>query len=330
MDILKSFEKQIYSVNENNFEDIALAVFRVQAIHNDVYRRFLEALGVNKDKIRSLLEIPFLPISLFKTGDLKTGSWIPERVFSSSGTTGQITSRHALMSSSFYHQHAVRCFEQFFGPITGYHFFALLPSYLERSDSSLVAMMQHFITSSQSSKSGFYLNNTDQLIRDVDAVRSDNRKTIVWGVTFALLDLAEKQSVDLGHCIVFETGGMKGRRKEITRFELHQVLCEGFNVPTIYSEYGMTELLSQAYTRDGGHRFECPASMKVIGRDLYDPMEKGIFGQTSGLNVVDLANFSTISFIETEDLGKIYRDGSFEVLGRFDNADVRGCNLMVD
>jgi len=205
---------------------------------------------------------------------------------------------------------------------------ALLPSYLEREGSSLIAMMDYFIRESASPFSNFYLNNTDQLLGDLECLRTDNRKTILWGVSFALLDLIEKYELDLSHCLVFETGGMKGRRKEIIRAELHATLMERLNVTKIYSEYGMTELFSQAYT-SGGQQFSCPPWMKVVARDVTDPFTLGLLGETSGINVIDLANWHTISFIETEDLGKVYADGSFEILGRLDNSDVRGCNLMM-
>jgi hypothetical protein len=189
-------------------------------------------------------------------------------------------------------------------------------------------MMDHFIRQSGSPWSGFYLHDIDKLLVDIEKLRADRRKTIVWGVTFALLDLAERYAPDLSHCLVFETGGMKGRRREMTREELHATLCNAFKVESIYSEYGMTELLSQAYSRSS-NVFECPPWMKVIGRDVTDPLERGIIGATCGLNVIDLANWNTVAFIETEDLGRVYSDGRFEVLGRFDNSDLRGCNLLV-
>lgn len=231
---------------------------------------------------------------------------------------------------SFYHDHSVRCFEHFFGPVENYHFLALLPSYLERNDSSLVSMMAYFIRQSGSDYSGFYLDNVEKMLADAGKLKRDaKRKTIVWGVTFALLDLAERFKPDLNHCLVFETGGMKGRRDEITRTELHETLRRGLHVDTVYSEYGMTELTSQCYTR-GESRFFCPPWVRVIARDISDPFEKGLIGETGAINVVDLANWHSIGFIETEDLGRVEQDGSFEVLGRLDNSDVRGCNLLVN
>ena len=294
-----------------------------------MYKSFLHHLGVIPDKIHSIQSIPFLPISFFKTHTLKSGDWKTHTCFKSSGTTTTTTSQHHLDDLNFYRAHAIRCFEFFFGPVTDYNFLALLPSYLERGDSSLVAMMDHFIRKSESPQSGFYLHNIETLLKDLEKTKTGNKKTILWGVTYALLDMVEKYQPDLGHCMVFETGGMKGRRKEITRPELHQTLRKGLNVYRIFSEYGMTELLSQCYTR-GGDGFYCPPWIRVVGRDISDPLEKGLLNETAGINVIDLANVHSIAFIETEDLGKCFSDHSFEVLGRLDNSDVRGCNLLVN
>jgi len=328
LETLKSFAAKLYTVNDLSFSDIALEVFRFQAVNNPVYAAYVNSLAIDVNRVDSLASIPFLPISFFKSHDLVTGNWQPETKFTSSGTSGLQTSRHFVSNLEFYRSHARRCFETFFGPITDFHFMALLPSYLEREGSSLIAMMDYFIRESASPFSSFYLKNTDDLLRDLESLRSDNRKTILWGVSFALLDLIEKHELDLSHCLVFETGGMKGRRKEIIRAELHATLMERLNVTGIYSEYGMTELFSQAYTR-GGPQFSCPAWMKVVARDVTDPFALGLLGETSGINVIDLANWNTISFIETEDIGKVYADGTFEILGRLDNSDVRGCNLMI-
>ncbi len=224
----------------------------------------------------------------------------------------------------------MRCFEQAFGNIADFQFLALLPSYLERRDSSLVAMMDYFIKRSQSPSSGFYLHDTAKLLLDLEKSKSSGlKKTVLWGVTFALLDIAERYQPDLSHCLVFETGGMKGRRLEITRNELHTILGQAFQVEGIYSEYGMTELLSQAYSR-GKNAFFCPPWMKIVVRDVTDPMLKGLLNETGGINVIDFANLDSIAFIETDDLGKAYADGSFEIMGRLDNSDVRGCNLLVE
>jgi phenylacetate-coenzyme A ligase PaaK-like adenylate-forming protein len=279
--------------------------------------------------VETVADIPFVPISFFKTQLLKTGAWTPKMTFTSSGTTGRQTSMHPVRDPDFYLSHAARCFEYFFGNLEDYHFFALLPSYVERGNSSLVFMVDNFIKKSRSPQPGFYLHNTDELMRDITNARGNGKKAVLWGVTFALLDLAERYHPDLSHCLVFETGGMKGRRAELTRQELHAVLKEAFGVKSVYSEYGMTELFSQAYSK-GGNAFFCPPWMKIVGRDITDPLDKGLLNQTSGINVVDLANVDTVAFLETEDIGKVYSDGSFEVLGRLDNTDVRGCNLMVE
>lgn len=329
MDTFKGFNRDLYSVNESNFENIALQLFHFQAENNPVYRDYLTHLRVDVNDVSSAGDIPFLPISFFKNHPIKTGAWEAETVFTSSGTTGQQTSAHFVRDLRFYLDHSVRCFEHFFGDIAQYHFLALLPSYLERRDSSLVAMMEYFIQKSRSSYSGFYLHDTGKLLNDLEKLKKDAKKTVLWGVTFALLDLAERYHPDLSHCLVFETGGMKGRRPEMTRPELHAILKNGFGVDQIFSEYGMTELFSQAYSR-GKNAFFCPPWMKIVGREVTDPFRKGLLNETAGINVMDFANVDTVAFIETEDVGRVFEDGSFEVLGRLDNSDVRGCSLMVE
>ena len=328
METFKSFGSKLYTVNDLSFTDIALELFQFQAVYNPVYKRFIETLSISVEEIKTLEQIPFLPISFFKTFTLKSGDWTTDTVFTSSGTTHQVVSQHAVPSLQFYLDNAQRSFEYFFGPITDYHFLALLPSYLERQGSSLVTMMDYFITHSNSKHSSFYLHDYERLVKKLQELKTDRRKTILWGVSFALLDLAEQYPLDLSHCLVFETGGMKGKRKEITRFELKSILEEKLHVNSLFSEYGMTELLSQAYSK-GNHQFRCPPWMKIICRELTDPFEKGLLYETGGINVIDLANWQTVSFIETEDLGKAHPNGSFEVLGRLDNSDVRGCNLMI-
>lgn len=316
-------------MNAENTRDIALKLFRFQAEHNPVYGSYIQHLGVIPEKVKTIETIPFLPISFFKNHSLKTGLWEPETVFSSSGTTGLTTSAHLIADVDFYLSHAEKCFAHFFGPLNQYHIFALMPSYLERTGSSLIAMLEHFVKKSYSRYSGFYLYDHEKLVHDLAQAKKDNRKIILWGVSFALLDFGEKFPVDLRGNIILETGGMKGRRKELTRHELHKQLKEHFNVTDIYSEYGMTELLSQAYTKGGDLFFPSPW-MKIVVRETVDPLEKGLVSQAGGLNVIDFANFHSISFIETEDAGKLSPDGTFEVLGRLDNSDVRGCNLMVE
>ena len=329
MDTFKSFETKLYSVNESSFEDIALELFHFQAVHNSVYRDFLGNLSVDIKSVEQLNQIPFLPIRFFKSHDIKTGEWIQEVTFTSSGTTSSTTSRHLVRRLSFYLSHSQRCFEYFFGSLAGCHLLALLPSYLERQGSSLIAMIDHFIKESESTYSAFYLHDVDRLVERLESLRRDDKSTLLWGVSFALLDLAEHYGMDLSHCLIFETGGMKGKRKEIIRDELHKALSDSFHLKNVFSEYGMTELLSQAYTK-GGTRFFCPPWMRVLARELTDPLETGLLNETGGINVIDLANCHSVAFIETEDLGRVFDDGSFEVLGRADNSDVRGCSLLVE
>lgn len=327
MDTFKGFETQLYAVNEDSFENIALSLFRFQAQHNSLYRQYIDFLGINPARVASVDELPFLPISFFKHHAIQTGNWIPQGEFHSSGTTGQSVSRHLIRDLTFYRQNAERCFAHFFGAPETYHFLAMLPSYLERAESSLVAMMNHLIERSGSPFSGYYLHDYDRLIRDAGKLRNHGGQVMIWGVTYVLMELAERYKPDLSHCILVETGGMKGRRPEITREELHTFLRESLNVGKVVSEYGMTELQSQAYSLQDG-RFFCPPGMKVVVRDVSDPLERGI-GGIGALNFIDLANFHSIAFLETEDLGKINNDGSFSVVGRMDNADIRGCNLLV-
>ncbi len=330
MDNIKSFDSILYTVNEANFADIALQVFQLQARNNPVYSAYLKQLAVNPNEVLTVQQIPFLPIQFFKSQTIKTGTWTPETSFRSSTTTGSVPSRHLVRNLDTYCHHATRCFEYFFGPVSNYHFFALLPSYLERNDSSLVAMMDHFIRSSKSDLSGFYLSDYPKLLSDVaHARKTTDRKIIIWGVSFALLDLAEKFAPDLQDCLVFETGGMKGKRQELTRQQLHDTLKQTFGVSMIYSEYGMTELFSQAYSKGNIH-FYSPPWMKVMIREVGDPFAFLPPEKPGGINMIDLANADTLSFIETEDLGMLKTDGTFEVQGRLDNSDSRGCNLMVE
>ncbi|MAT53089.1 MAG: acyl transferase [Saprospirales bacterium] len=314
------------------FEPLALDVFRFQATHNPLYRRYLELIHVDPDAVDSLRKIPFLPIQFFKTYEIKTGVWEPETVFTSSGTTGQQPSRHFVRDTGYYLHNAVRGFEQWYSPVEELCFLALLPSYLERSGSSLVAMAAHFIERSRHPDSGFFLHNVDELIavlRKYEAAGSSAPPTVLLGVSFALLDLAEAHQFNLPELIVMETGGMKGRRVEPTRQQLHEVLRKAFGTAAIHSEYGMTELLSQAYSKGEGI-FYPAATMRVLTREITDPLSPQKPGKSGGVNVIDLANVDSCAFIATEDLGRYYEDGSFEILGRFDNSDVRGCNLMVE
>jgi len=327
LDTFKSFRDTLYSVNEVNFEDIALRLFRFQAKNNPVYNRYLQYLKCPVEEITSIHKIPFLPIGFFKTHEVKTGEWLPHVEFTSSGTTGIATSRHAINDLSFYLNLSENIFNQFYGPASQYHFLALLPSYLERTGSSLIAMMDYLIKQSKSPHSGFYLHNHADLVNKLNSLKNTDRKIVLWGVSFALLDLAEAFELDLHNCIVLETGGMKGRRKEWIRDELHLFLTKRFNIQAIHSEYGMTELMSQAYSKGEGY-YLCPPWMKVLVRDINDPFLI-VNSKVGGINVIDLANFDSCAFIETQDLGRIGQNGSFEILGRIDNSDVRGCNLLV-
>lgn len=323
----KSLLNSLTNINQGRFETMALSIFRWQAQHNPVYNFYLKSLGASITSISNIQEIPFLPISFFKTHTIKTNDWVAQKVFESSGTSGISISKHSINDVTFYHKHALSIFEKTFGSISGFHIMALLPSYLERNNSSLVSMVQYFIDKTGSKQSGFYLHNLKELYEVLIQLKKDNKKVVLFGVTFALLDLAEKFEIDLSHVIVIETGGMKGRREEVTREELYDVLRKKLNIDQIYSEYGMTELLSQAYGENAV--FNTVNTMKVLIREVSDPFSLAEIGKTGGINVIDLANLHTCSFIETQDLGRLNKDGSFEVLGRFDNSDLRGCNLLI-
>ncbi len=268
-----------------------------------------------------------MPITFFKENEVKTEEWESELIFESSGTTGSTKSEHHVRSLVFYTNHSLNIFKHFYGEPSQFHFMALLPSYLERSNSSLVYMVAQLIEASGSSMSGFYLDDLDRLLADIDQAKTSNKKIFLIGVSFALLDLADHGNVDLSDAIIMETGGMKGRRKEMIREELHQVLKNAFNVSGIHSEYGMTELMSQAYATSEGV-FKTDKNMKVLLRDLNDPFDMRENHRQGGINVIDLGNFNTCAFIETQDIGRFKGDG-FEILGRFDNSDIRGCNLLI-
>ena len=314
--------------NQKQFEKIALKVFRFQYENNIVYNEFCSYLSINPQKVKSLYQIPFLPIQFFKSHQVVSNTNPIQETFTSSGTTGIHTSKHLVTDIGLYEESYRKGFSQFYGNIEDYVILALLPSYLEREGSSLIYMVNDLIRLSNNSESGFYLHNHDALIEKLNALDQLGQNVILIGVTFALLDLIEKQKFQLKHTIIMETGGMKGRRKEMIREELHQQLCEGFGVSSIHSEYGMTELLSQAYSLGNGV-FECPSWMHILIRDTEDALTYIDNGKTGGINVIDLANINSCSFIATQDLGKKNPNTTFEVLGRFDNSDIRGCNLMV-
>lgn len=314
--------------SQKQFEKIALKVFRFQYENNLVYQEFCDLLKTNPQKVKSLHQIPFLPIQFFKSHNVVSNHNPIQVTFTSSGTTGTITSRHLVTDVSIYEESYRKGFSQFYGNIEDYVVLALLPSYLEREGSSLIYMVEDLIQLTNNSDSGFYLNNHDELIQKLIDLDQAGQNVIMIGVTYALLDLIEKRTFQLQHTIIMETGGMKGKRKEMIREELHKQLCEGFGVTAIHSEYGMTELLSQAYSLGNGV-FECPSWMQIHIRDTEDALTYIQDGKTGGINVIDLANINSCSFIATQDLGKKYPNTTFEVLGRFDNSDIRGCNLMV-
>lgn len=314
--------------SQKEFENLALEVFSFQFHNNKVYRSFCDLLYIHPSDIKSIEQIPFLPIQFFKSHKvLSTNSEI-ETTFISSATTGQITSKHYVSNLSIYDQSFTQGFKQFYGDIKDYTILALLPSYLDREGSSLIYMVEHMISVSQFKESGFYLNNMSDLKNTLTSLDALGRKILLIGVSFALLDLIETYKFRLKNTIIMETGGMKGRRKELIREELHSQLKAGFGVNAIHSEYGMTELLSQAYSKGQG-LFNCPNWMRVLIRDTEDALSILPFEKTGGINIIDLANINSCSFIGSQDLGKAYPNGSFEVIGRFDNSDIRGCNLMV-
>ncbi len=322
-------KNQIFSIqSEEVFHRATLGVFRHQFENNTVYRSFCDLLYVHPSDVQRIEEIPFLPIQFFKSHQVVSSKGEAQEIFSSSGTTGSITSKHFVTDVGWYKESYLKGFEHFYGNIEEYTVLALLPNYLERKGSSLVYMAQDFISKSKKPSSGFYLNNLDDLVKELKELETKREKVLLIGVTFALLDLIEKAQFQLNHTIVMETGGMKGRRKEMTRIELHEILQKGFGVAKIHSEYGMTELLSQAYSNGNGI-FQCPPWMKVLARDTEDALTILDKDRTGGINIIDLANYNSCSFIATQDLGKVLPDSCFEVLGRFDHSDIRGCNLMV-
>ncbi len=320
---------KIKSLKRKDFEKTALSVFHHQVKHNPLYQSYTQLLHIQTEKVQSLEQIPYLPIQFFKSYSIKTGDWKEEEIFSSSGTSQMnTTSRHLVRDTSWYLEACQRIFENFYGKIEDYCILALLPAYLERKGSSLVLMAQHFIEQSKYSQSGFFLYDYPQLTEQIKSCQKQNIPFLLLGVSFALWDLAEQYPMNMSGGIIMETGGMKGRRKEITRSELHQIFKEAFNIDSIHSEYGMTELFSQAYSKGDG-LFYPGLGLSILSREITDPLSPQKYGKTGALNIIDLNNLDTISFIATDDLGKVYEDGSFEVLGRLDSSDIRGCNLLL-
>ena len=368
MQLTQILKQKVLKLQAQDFDDLALEIFRFQAHHNLVYQQYLQHLPIQIDSIKKIEQIPFLPIEFFKTKTVVTGNNSIKTIFESSGTTGQNTSRHHVADPDFYLEIAEQIFERFYGKIADFQILALLPSYLERTNSSLVYMVEHFIKKSNHPNSGFFLNDYEKLAKVLETPNPQQErlpplkpKTLLIGVTFGLLDFAESGTAgvpidlsflkDRNDLIVMETGGMKGRRKELLREEVHEILTKAFHVDTIHSEYGMTELLSQGYSSGEGI-FDLPVSMKILFRDVNDPFSYVQNARSGGINVIDLANIDSCCFIETKDLGAVFNKISplsvsplttlgtvvsgntgnanqFKILGRFDNSDIRGCNLMI-
>ncbi len=325
--MISKYEDKVFLTDPAAFDELALEIFRFQYQNNPVYNQYVKALHLVGEDVRDVLDIPFLPIRFFKSHEVLTTSFGPEAVFESSGTTQTVNSRHYVKHLSLYRRSFLRTFEQFYGPVEGWCIIGLLPSYLERRNSSLVVMVDELIRRSGHPHSGFYLYEHERLQQVLQQLGSAGQPTLLIGVTFALLDFAEKFPMPLQHTIVMETGGMKGRREEMTRQEVHGILQNAFGLSSVHSEYGMTELLSQAYSQGEGI-FSCPPWMKVLVRQEDDPLAVGYSG-TGIVNVIDLANLYSCSFIATEDVGRLDGAGRFEVQGRLDHSDIRGCSLMV-
>jgi len=321
-------DKIFRSLTSRDFSDLALEIFRFQARNNAVYHQFIHHLNIDIATVKTLEDIPFLPIEFFKSYQVVSAKKPFDLLFESSGTTGMTRSKHFVKDKTIYEQSFVAGFKHFFGNPADYNILALLPSYLEQGNSSLVYMTKKLIELTQSNDSGFYLHNQDELAEKIVQLEQQNKKTILLGVSYALLDFAEKYQLNLKNTIVMETGGMKGRKKEMVREELHQILQKSFGIESIYSEYGMTELLSQSYSTGKGI-FTTPPWQKILIRDTEDPFSYLPTGKTGGINIIDLVNIYSCSFIATQDLGKQHTNSNFEIVGRFDQSDVRGCNLLV-
>ena len=330
--MVSSFSFNIQSIfnthSNDEFKDLCLDVFYFQYHHIQVYKRFVDALHIIPDTVEDIDQIPFMPIEFFKKFDIIPENKQAQIVFKSSGTTGMQRSQHLIQDLSVYEKSFTTAFDLFYHDIKDYTVLALLPSYIENGESSLVYMANHLIQTSGHSDSGFFLNDYPVLIEKLKTLQAHKQKVLLLGVTYALLDLIEMEKFDFPELIIMETGGMKGRRKEMIREELHERLCDGFGVSKIHSEYGMTELLSQAYSKGDG-LFSCPPWMKILIRDVNDPLSFMENGKGGAINVIDLANIYSVSFIATQDLGKMVDTDNFTILGRFDNSDVRGCNLLV-
>ncbi len=314
--------------SDKEFKDLTLKVFKFQFENNLIYRSFCDLLYKHPSDIKAIEDIPFLPIQFFKSHNVLSSKDSIKKTFTSSGTTGSVTSKHYVTDLSVYEESFQKGFQHFYNNIEDYVVLALLPSYLERDGSSLIYMVDDMIKSSKHTESGFYLDNLDELASTLKVLEAKGQQTLLIGVSFALLDLVENYDFDLQNTIIMETGGMKGRRKEMIRTELHNTLKKGFGVTDIHSEYGMTELMSQAYSKGNGI-FKCPPWLKILIRDTEDALSVTTNQTSGGINIIDLANINSCAFIATQDLGKVHVDNTFEVIGRFNNSDIRGCNLMV-
>ncbi|MCD4793280.1 MAG: acyltransferase [Bacteroidales bacterium] len=326
---MTSFIKEIFNINSSEqFNEVCLKVFNYQYKENKIYKKYVDELKVKINNIENCDQIPFLPVEFFKTHKIITGTGVVQKIFKSSGTTGFVASSHYITDLNIYEKSFVKTFNLFYGKPEKYTFLALLPSYSERNDSSLIYMVQKLMNISNKKDNRFYLYDHQELFEKITDLEKQNKKTILFGVSFALIDFFEKYNIELKHTTIIETGGMKGRKKEIVREELHSVIKSATGLSGIHSEYGMTELLSQAYSKSN-NLYKTPPWMKILIRDTNDPFDYIETGKSGGINIIDLANIYSCSFIETKDLGKKLSDGSFEVLGRFDDSDIRGCNLMV-
>lgn len=330
--MITNIRERIFTIkDETTFNEVALAIFQYQAINNEVYRQYLSLLNIDTSTIQHYLDIPFLPIEFFKNNIILSSTIKNSPIqftFKSSGTTGENTSSHHILDIELYKESFTKGFELFFGDIKKWNILALLPSYLERENSSLVYMVNELMKISNKDANQFYLYNHEQLYSKLNELELKNEVSILIGVSYALLDFAENYQPHLKHTIVMETGGMKGKREEITKQAMHDILKKSFNISHIHAEYGMTELLSQAYSKGNGV-YVCPPWMKVICKELNDPFQIASYNQTGRINVIDLANLYSCSFIETADMGKVAQDGTFEILGRIENAIMRGCNLLI-
>jgi phenylacetate-coenzyme A ligase PaaK-like adenylate-forming protein len=331
MPIEELIPKLFQKLSKSDFETYALAIFQFQYFNNPVYKEYCDLLGREIENVNQIQDIPFLPVEFFKTHKVVSTKEVYDAIFLSSGTTGMLQSKHYVHKSDIYKKSFLATFELFYGKPEEHTVLALLPGYIEREGSSLIYMVEELVSLSNYDESGFFLHNHEDLFNLLKDLKRQRRKVLLIGVSHALLDFADEYEgrLELDQTIVMETGGMKGRRKELLREELHKILRKALGVPKIHSEYGMTELLSQAYST-GDLTFTTPPWMKILIRDTYDPFHYHSFGHTGGVNIIDLANVYSCSFIETKDLGKIVEPNKFEILGRFDNSDIRGCNLLIE